>query len=152
VKLLEDDDNSTAGDLSDADTLLIIGNINAEGAAMPDAVAYDPLKWYNFTQIFRSPLEITRTAMQTRLRTGDQYKEAKRECLEMHGIEMEKAFLFGVPSESTGDNGKPERTTLGIVPAIKGGYTGQGGSAGTVNNFVTNTDYSGQTWLQGGED
>jgi hypothetical protein len=152
VKLLEDDDNSTAGDLSDADTLLIIGNINAEGAAMPDAVAYDPIKWYNFTQIFRSPLEMTRTAMQTRLQTGDQYKEAKRECLEMHGIEMEKAFLFGVPSESTGDNGKPERTTLGIIPAIKGAYTGQGGSAGTVNNFVTNTDYSGQAWLQGGED
>lgn len=152
VKLLEDDDNSTAGDLSDADTLLIIGNINAEGAAMPDAVAYDPTKWYNYTQIFRSPLEMTRTAMQTRLRTGDQYKEAKRECLEMHGIEMEKAFLFGVPSEFTGDNGKPERTTLGIIPAIRGGYTGSGGNAGTVNNFVTNTDYSGQTWLQGGED
>lgn len=152
VLLLEADDNSTVGDLSDADTLIVIGNINSEGAAMPDAIAYDPTKWYNFTQIFRSPLEITRTAMQTRLRTGAQYKEAKRECLEMHGIEMEKAFLFGVPSERTGDNGKPERTTLGLIPAIRGGYTGQGGTTGTVNNYVTNASYSGQTWLQGGED
>ena len=152
VKLLEADDNSSNGDLSDCDVALIIGNINAEGAAMPDAIAYDPTKWYNYTQIFRTPLEMTRTAMKTRLRTGDQYKEAKRECLELHSIEMEKAFLFGVPSEGTGDNGKPERTTLGLIPAIRGGYTGEGGNAGTVNDYVTNTDYSGQTWLQGGED
>ena len=152
ILLLEHDDNSSAGDLSDCDVALIIGNANSEGAAMPDAIAYDPTKWYNYTQIFRSPLEMTRTAMQTRLRTGDQFKEAKRECLELHSIEMEKAFLFGVPSERTGDNGKPERTTLGIIPAIKGGYTGSGGDSGTVNNYVANATYSGQTWLQGGEE
>ncbi len=152
VKLIEDDDNSSAGDLSDVDNVLIIGNANAEGAAMPDAIAYDPTKWYNYTQIFRTPLEMTRTAMQTRLRTNEQYKEAKREALELHSIEMEKAFLFGVPSETTGDNGKPERTTLGIIPAIKGGYTGSGGDAGTVDNFIANSDYSGQTWLAGGEE
>lgn len=152
VYLLEADDNSTAGDLSDCDMAWIVGNANAEGAAMPDAIAYDPTKWYNYTQIFRTPLEMTRTAMQTRLRTAEQYKEAKREALELHGIEMEKNFLFGVPSELVGSNGKPERTTLGIIPAIKGGYTGHGGSTGTVDNFVTNTDFAGLTWLQGGEE
>lgn len=152
VSLLEDDDNSSAGDLSDCDTALIIGNINAEGAAIPDAIAYDPTKWYNYTQIFRTPLEMTRTAMRTRLRTGEQYKEAKREALELHSIEQEKNYLFSVPSEGTGSNGKPERTTLGLIPAIKGGYTGHGGNAGTVDNYVANTDFSGQTWLQGGEE
>lgn len=152
VKLLEADDNSSSGDLSDCDTALIIGNINAEGAAMPDAIAYDPTKWYNYTQIWRTPLEMTRTAMQTKLRTNEQYKEAKREALELHGIEMEKSLLWSVPSEGTGENGKPERTTLGIVPAIRGGYTGHGGNAGTENDFVTNSDFSGDTWLQSGEE
>lgn len=152
VYLLEADDNSSTHDLSDCDTALIIGNANAEGAAMPDAISYDPTKWYNYTQIFRTPLEMTRTAMQTRLRTDEQYKEAKREALELHSIEMEKAFIYGVPSELTGSNGKPERTTLGIVPAIRGGYTGSGGLAGTVDNFSLNTSFSGLTWLQGGED
>jgi hypothetical protein len=152
VSLLEADDNSTGHDLSDCDTALIIGNVNAEGAAMPDAIAYDPTKWYNYTQIFRTPLELTRTALKTRLRTNEQYKEAKREALEMHSIEMEKASLFGVPSEGTGTNGKPERTTLGLIPAIRGGYTGHGGDAGTVDDYVANTDFSGQTWLQGGEE
>lgn len=152
VKLLEDDDNSTSGDLSDCDRIMVTGNINAEGALIPDAIAYDPTKWYNYTQIFRTPLDITRTARRTTLRTGDAYTEAKRETLELHSIEMEKAFLFGVPTENNGDNGQPERTTLGLIPAIRGGYTGHGGSAGTESDFPSDSSYSGQTWLQGGED
>jgi hypothetical protein len=153
--LLEDDDNgsTTSTDLSDADVAFIVGNANAEGAAMPDAIAYDPDKWYNYTQIFRTPLEMTRTAMQTRLRTGEQYKEAKREALELHSIEMEKAFLFGLASEGTGSNGKPERTTLGVVPAIRGGGTGSvSGQGGTESNFAYESAYSGGTWLQYGEE
>jgi len=146
AKLLEDDDNGASTDLSDCDTALIIGTINAEGAAIPEAVAYNPVKWYNYTQIFRNPLEITRTAKLTKLRTAQSYREAKREALEMHSIEMEKAFLWGVRSENTGANGKPERTTWGLIPAIK-----SGNSAG-VDDFSLNSDYSGQTWLEGGED
>jgi len=152
VKLLEADDNSSSGDLSDADTVLIVGNVNAEGAAMPEAISYDPLKWSNFTHIFRTPLEITRTARLTKLRTGDAYKELKREALELHSIEMEKAFLWSIATEGTGSNGKPERTTMGLVPAINGAGTPSGGTSGTVNDYTTNASYAGQTWLAGGED
>lgn len=151
IKLLEDDDNSTTHDLSDADRLLVIGNVNAEGSAMPESVAYDPTKWYNFTQIWRTPLEMTRTALMTQLRTGDQKKEAQREALQMHSVEMEKSFMLGIPTEKTGSNGKPIRTTLGLIPAIRGGYTGHGGDAGTVTDYISDSDYSGQSWLQGGE-
>ncbi len=153
VVLLENDDNSSSNDLSSCDRALIIGNANAEGADIPDSIAYDPTKWYNFTQIFRTPLEMTRTAMQTKLRTGDQYKEAKRECLQLHSIEMEQALIWGVPSELTGSNGKPERTTLGLIPSIKGGYTGEGGNAGTVSNFATDPGVgAGLTWMAAGEE
>ena len=102
--------------LATCDTVLIVGNINPEGGPIPDAIAYDPLKFNNYTQIFRTPLEITRTARKTKLRTEDAYKEAKRESLELHSIEMEKAYLFGVRSESIGPNGQPERTTAGSDP------------------------------------
>jgi len=152
VRLLEDDDNSTSGDLSDADRIILLGNVNSEGAAMPDAISYDPVKWYNKTQIFRTPLEITGTALETKLRTNPQaYKELKREALEQHSTEMEWAFLHSVPSERIGANGKPERTTLGIIPAIRGGYTGHGGAAGTVSDFTSDSTYSGHTWLSAGE-
>lgn len=145
VKLLEADDNSSSYDLSDCDRLLIVGNINPEGGAMPDAIAYDPTKYYNYTQIFRTPLSITRTARRTRLRTGDAYKKMKKEALELHGIEMEKAFIWGIPTENTGTNGKPERTTGGLIYNI----TANGGN---VSDFTTQTDFTNATWLDAGEE
>jgi len=146
IKLLEDDDNGSSTDLSDADNILITGNINPEGGTMPDAIAYNPVKWYNYTQIFRTPLSITRTAKLTKLRTTDSYKEAKREALELHSIEMEKAFLWGIRTENTGANGKYERTTLGLINAIKDN------SSSTTLDYVSDSDFSGQSWIQGGED
>ena len=145
VKLLEADNNSSfSHDLSDADTCIIIGNINAEGGAMPTGVSYDPVKYNNYTQIFRTPLSITRTAMLTKYRTGDKYKEMKREALELHGIEMEKAFLFSIPTEGTGSNGKPERTTEGLLSFVRRTVPTN------VNDFSLNASYSGKAWLDDG--
>ena len=149
IKLLEDD-NVAGHDLSDANRILIVGNINAEGAGMPDSISYDPVKIYNKTQIWRTPLEITRTAKKTRLRTGDAYKEMKREALEYHSIEMEKSFLWGIMSETTGSNGKPERTTAGLIPVIKQ-Y-----APGNCVDFRTwsTANHTGDDWIENdaGED
>lgn len=142
VQLLEDD-NVAGNDITDADRILVIGSINPEGGAMPDAISYDPVKLYNMTQIFRTPLEITRTAKLTKLRTGDAYKELKREALEYHSIEMEKAFLWGVQSERIGDNGKPERTTAGLIPVIR-----QHAAANVVDFRVWSAaNMAGAAWL-----
>lgn len=144
VKLIEADDNGATTDLSDADFFEVIGSGHEEGAARPSAVAYDPSKVYNLTQIFRNSLDQTRTARKTRLRTGDQYKEAKRECLELHSIEMEKAWLWGVPYETTGDvEGKPLRYTGGLIHFIK--------TYASDNIASFTTDYTGQTWLAKGK-
>lgn len=97
--------------------LTVIGSAYEEGSDAPTAVMFDPIKQRNYTQIFRNTLEMTRTAMKTRLRTGDQVKEAKRECLEVHGMDMERAFWFGAKSEGT-HNGKPRRTTGGLLSWI----------------------------------
>lgn len=146
VRLLEADDNSPDHDLQDCDTFKIVGNINPEGGEMPDAIALNPTKVYNYTQIFRTPLSITRTARKTRLRTGDQYQKMKAEALEMHSWEMELAFLWGIRTENVGDNGKPERTTMGVINFIRQ-Y-----AAANCDDYTLNTDYSGQTWAAGGED
>lgn len=145
VKLLEADDNSTDHDLQNCDTFKIVGNINPEGGEMPDAVAQDPTKVYNYTQIFRTPLSITRTARKTRLRTGDQYQKAKAEALEMHSWEMELAFWWGIRTENIGDNGKPERTTMGAINFIRQ-Y-----AAANCDDYTLNATYAGQTWAAGGE-
>lgn len=145
VSLLEADPTTTG--IADCNTILAIGNVNAEGSAMPDAISYNPTKLYNYTQIFRTSLEITRTARRTKLRTGDAYKEMKREALEIHSIEMEKALIWGARTENTGDNGKPERTTGGLIEWIV--------DNSGINSLYT-TDSSagvdGKTWESGGEE
>ena len=78
VKLLEADDNSTSHDLSDCDRVLIIGNINEEGATMPAGISYDPTKFYNLTQIFRTPPASLVPPVETKYHCGDKYKEMKR--------------------------------------------------------------------------
>jgi hypothetical protein len=145
VALLEDDDNSSSHDLSDCDRAMVIGSAQAEGSPMPDTIAYDVTEYDNYTQIFETPLELTRTAQKSKLRTGPAYDESKRECLELHSIEMEKAFIWGVYKLKTGVNGKPKRFTRGIVQHIKAN------ASSNVVNFQTDTNYSGQTWMQGGE-
>ena len=149
VKLLEDDDNSIdlggTADLQDCDTFKIIGNINPEGGEMPDAIALNPVKVYNLTQIFRTPLSMTRTALKTKLRTPEQRQKAKAEALEMHSWEMELAFLWGIRTENIGDNGKPERTTMGVINFIRQ-Y-----AAANCDDYGLNATYAGQTWATGGE-
>jgi hypothetical protein len=144
VKLLQADASNY---IASANVLYVIGTINAEGAAMPDAITYDPTKFYNYTQIFRTSLEITRTARRTRLRTGDAYKEIKREALELHSIEMEKNLIFSYPTELVGDNGKPERTTGGIIYFINN-------YSGITSSYITDSSagVNGKTWVAGGMD
>lgn len=100
----------------------VVGTAFEEGSAAPSGINYDPTKRNNYCQIFRNTLEITRTASKTRLRTGDAVKEAKRECLELQTIEMEKAFLFGKKYEGT-LSGKPHRMTGGIIQTMLPGNT-----------------------------
>lgn len=116
--------------------LLLVGSAYEEGSLPPTGIAYDPNQKYNYTQIFRDTLEATRTAMKTRLRTGDAVKEAKRECLEYHGVGMERAFWLNERSSTT-ENGKPLHTLRGAMKWID-----------SDNIKVATTDYaSGVTML-----
>jgi len=96
--------------------ITVVGSANEENSDSPRAVQFDPTRRTNFTQIFRDTLEASRTAMKTRLRTGDSVREAKRETLELHAMQIEKALFFGRGQESGQSlNGAPARTTYGIV-------------------------------------
>lgn len=140
VKLLEADDNNGSNYLATADVALVIGTINPEGGTSASSMMFDPTEYSNYTQIFKSALEHTRTAMKTKLRTGDQVSQSKKECLEMHSIEIEKAFIFGIKTSNTGSNGKPERTTGGVKSFLSTNVEDYTKLAGT------------KTWLNGGEE
>jgi len=150
VKLTEDDDNhatSASYNLATVDRMLIIGSGYPEGSTAPDAIGYDPVEYTNYIQEFRDTLDISWIAQATTLRTGDAYKEAKRECSELHSIGIEKAGFWGQKFSGTGDNGKPLKLTQGIVPFVH-----ENASANIVD-FYTDSDakFSGKTWLQAGK-
>jgi len=146
VVLLETSNAGAVYGIYYVDTVLIIGNINPEGGNIPDAIVYKPTERENVCQIWNNALDITRTARLTTLRTADAYKEAKRDTLELHGIEMEKSLIHSVYTVGIGANGKPERTTQGLLDAIRT-Y-----ASTNVDAYHLNTNYSGQTWLEGGDD
>jgi len=98
--------------------LSIIGTAHPEGAALPPAVAYAPSQRQNYTQIFRTPLSITRTARLTTTRTGEKIKEMKREALQMHMNQMERAFFFGVGNEVL-TGATPQRSMDGINQVLR---------------------------------
>ncbi len=137
---------NTTIDLDVATIISIKGNAQAEGANRPDAIVYKPVENDNYTQIFRNALDITRTAENEELRTGAAYQEDKRDALELHGIEMEKGFIWGVKALRVGSNGKPKRMTQGLISSIKANCPDN------VKDFRFDTDYSGKTWQESGKD
>ncbi len=123
--------------------LSIIGTAHPEGAPLPDSVAYAPQQRQNYTQIFRTPLSITRTARLTTVRTGAKLAEMKREALQMHMNQMERAFFFGVGNEFVSGSTKPQRSMDGINQVLRDNAPTNiiaGGASFTMTNL--------EDWMQ----
>ena len=127
---------STATAITHADELFIVGTAIAEGATGRTALYKDPTKVYNYTQIFRYPLKLTETARATHLRTGAPYKDMKREALDQHTIDMERAFIWGVKNEDTSGT-EPKRSTGGILSFISTNSTTVSGGNLTYSALMT---------------
>lgn len=97
--------------------LLYIGSAYREGAPRSIGHSINPTKKRNYTQIFRTPVEWTRTAMQTRLRTGNAQKEDRFRTLNKHAMGIERAMFLGTAYETL-ENGQPLRFTGGLLNFI----------------------------------
>lgn len=136
--------------IDDNDALLVIGNVNAEGASTPPSLSTDPNNYSNYTQIFRTPYAVSGTALKTAMnwdRRGPQ-PELAREALMRHSIEMEKAFIFGAKAKWTdSSSGQVMRLTQGItkfLPAagsvsLQDGHTITGDSDDDCR-YIVNSD------------
>lgn len=103
-------------------TVAIIGTANPEGAKSGSGTIQFPINPTNYTQIFRTAFNITRTALKEGLlydKSGP-YKNMAWENGLRHMVEMEKAFIFGekhvvnVVDAETGDT-TPETVTGGAI-------------------------------------
>lgn len=102
-------------------TMLYIGSAYREGAPRSVGTSTAPSKKYNYTQIFRDPVEITRTASQsTAYRTGDPFAQDKQRTAHKHALGIERAFWFGARYETL-ESAQPIRYTGGITDFIPAG-------------------------------
>lgn len=128
---------STAAAIADEGFLLLIGSSYAEGTRAPLANTRNPMKYSNYTQIFKDTYELTGTAAETKLRTGDPVKNDKKRKAFDHARAIEMAILFGRKSEVVGTNGKPQRTTDGIRRFIAAQNTTVFTAAYDLDDLVT---------------
>jgi len=153
VKLLEADDNAASYNVylgtaaTGANLILVSGNANEEGSTVPSELVYEPDDHYNYTEIFKTAIKMSRTALRTRLRTRDARKRYRQDMLLRHGLEMEKAFLYGVRRVITGDGGLPKRFTWGAIP-----QTLTNAPADNIDDFRHNSEYAGSDWEDVGTD
>lgn len=131
---------STVSTLASGTVLVKVGTMFSEGSGAPKATTRNPVKEYNYTQIFKTAYEMTRTAEQTHSRTGDTMKNDKKRRMFDHAVAMEQAFLFGLRSETAAaaDTGKPIRSTRGLVSSlVSAGRVNVFGAAATESTFLT---------------
>ena len=105
---------STPATISNDAWLTLMGSAYAEGTAAPAATSRNPIKYYNYTQIFKDTYELTGTADKTRYRTGVPWSNDKKRKTFDHSRNIEWSMLFGKRFETTGDHGKPKRSMGGL--------------------------------------
>jgi hypothetical protein len=106
--------NTTAAGIASGSNLTRIGSVFAEGTVSPDVSQTNPVKVNNYCQIFKTAYELTKTAENTKIRTGDPLKNDKKRTMFKHSVNLEHQFIWGKKHETTGANGKPMRFTGGL--------------------------------------
>ena len=127
---------TTAAAIGNNAFLLKIGSAFAEGSSEAKSVSRNPIKYKNYTQIFKNVYEITGTAAKTRMRTGDPIANDKKRKMFDHARDIEHSILWGQAAEVTGSNGKPLRTMDGIRKFISGSTTTMLTNGWTMETFL----------------
>lgn len=117
---------TTTTNIPDDSVLLIVGNANAEHATKRNMKIGDIAKKTNYTQIFRTPFGISRTANESDTNGKNDLAHQRMMQLIEHQKEIERAFWFGEPKEDL-TGATPRRATGGIDYFISTNATDAGG-------------------------
>lgn len=117
---------STAASIADNQALLRVGNAQGEGTRSITSSSTNPTKFSNYTQIFKTPYQLTKTALATKYRTGDPLKNEQKRKSFQHAEKIEQALFWGRASETNvTQDGRTTilRTTRGIRSFIQSNNT-----------------------------
>lgn len=128
-------DTTSATSAASAADIVIIGSAFAEGSSGTDlkVLTTQTARKFNYLQIFRKAVEITKTLANSELYGGDDRSyQRKKKGIELMR-DLERSFLFG---EKTEDTASPRRTTGGIDEFISTNST-------NANGTLTETEFEG---------
>jgi hypothetical protein len=92
-----------------------IGNAFEEASVRPNALAVNPVRITNYTQIFRNTWALSGSAAATQVIAGEStIAENRQDCAGFHAADIEKGIIFGQKSQGT-RNGQPFRTMDGLI-------------------------------------
>lgn len=95
-----------------------VGNAFEESSLRPNALAINPVRVTNLTQIFRNTWAVSGSASAIQNIAGDSnVAENKQDCSAFHAADIEKALFFGQKFSGT-RNGQPFRTMDGIYSIV----------------------------------
>jgi hypothetical protein len=106
---------TTTGTIAAASALTFAGTSYAEGALFPQVKSTVPVELCNFTQIFRKPLSITNTARAQKAYGMDDLKLLQFKKAREHKIDINRAFLFGAPSQYANTAPSTSQTMTGGI-------------------------------------
>lgn len=102
--------------LNHQDWVVNLGNALEERSRVPTEKIRQPVRKYNYTQIFRTPFGASGTSAAEAVRTSeDERTRLRRSKAIDHRLAIERAMLFGVRYE---DNTGKRRTTGGLLSFI----------------------------------
>lgn len=107
-----------AAAINSAVNLYQVGNAFEESSTRPTALAINPVRITNYTQIFRNTWAISGSVAATQMLVGESnISENRQDCAAFHAADIEKAIFFGQKSMST-RNGQPFRTMDGLLNIV----------------------------------
>ena len=129
----------TSHQIADDAVLVIAGHADQEGGTSPTAISFDPTTDFNYTQIFKTAVQVTGTLQNTYLRTGDKEQEQLTKALKLHMGDIERAMFFGKKHEANGTTASPTRYTGGLFTEITN--VTDGASYGATANTITEKEF-----------
>jgi len=130
---------TSAGNISDDDKLLIMGNAFMEGEDPISPNVSNVTYVDNYTQIFRTPFDVTKTLNATRLYGGNERDRLRRKMAIEHLKGIELQFWFGEKKEDNTSGNNVRRTTAGVKSRISTNVTNVGGNL---------TETAWEAWLR----
>lgn len=120
-----------------------VGTAFEESSLRPNALAINPVRVTNLTQIFRNTWAISDSVRATQVIAGDtNIAENRQDCAAFHAADIEKGLFFGQKFSGT-RNGQPFRTMDGIYSIVSNlAYYPSSYAAANVTTAGSTTNYT----------